>query len=92
MPLREELQRMDVNVLAVYCQRVAETHTTNSMVADRARQLKQEWTLFVSPTSPDLRTQQEVEAERVRLRQRMVSFLSVVQLPPLAREATAQSN
>jgi|SRR5215469_6954840 len=92
MRIWEELERMDVNMLAMYCQRVAETRTSNSMEADQARQLKHEWTLFISPTSPDLRAQHEIEAEREQLRQKMVSFLSAVEIPPLARRASALSN
>jgi len=92
MPIREELQRMELNMLAMYCQRVAETHTGNSEEAGRARQIKHEWTLFISPISPNLRTQEEIETEAEQLRQRMVSFLSTVELPPLARRSSAGSN
>jgi hypothetical protein len=90
--MREELERMELNMLAMYCQRVAETHIVRSMEADQARQLKHEWTLFISPTRRDLRTEQEIETEREQLRQRMVSFLSAVELPPLARSASAGSH
>jgi hypothetical protein len=90
--MREELERMDLNMLAMYCQRVAEIHIAKSMEADRARQLKHEWTLFISPSKSDLRTEQEIEAEREQLKQRMVSFLSAVELPPLARSASAGSH
>jgi hypothetical protein len=83
MPIREELQRMEINMLAMYCQRVAETHTANSVEAGRARRIRHEWTLFISPISPDLRTQEEIKAEGEQLRQRMVSFLSAVELPSL---------
>jgi len=92
MPIREELQRMELNMLAMYCQRVAETHTGNSVEASRARQIRHEWTLFISPIGPDLRTQEEIEAEGEQLRQRMVNFLSAVESSPLARRSSAGSD
>jgi hypothetical protein len=78
---REELERMDVNILAVFCQKVAEAHTDNSLEAHHARQLKYEWTLLADPPTPPsrlLKTQEDIETHAEELRGRMVNFLSGV--------------
>ena len=78
MSIKEELEQMDVNVLAMYCQRLAEVSEANSMEADAARQLKQEWNLFIG----SVHTQDEIKAQTEQLRERMLKFLSTVELPP----------
>ena len=78
---REELERMDVNILAVFCQKVAEAHTDNSLEAHHARQLNYEWTLLADPPTPPsrlLKTQEDIETHAEELRGRMVNFLSGV--------------
>ena len=81
---KEELQ-VELNLLAMYCQRVAEVSEANSIEADQARKLKQEWNLLIG----SVRTQDEIEAQSEQLRQRMVEFLSTVELPLLSRRASA---
>ena len=81
---KEELQ-VELSLLAMYCQRVAEVSEANSIAADQARKLKQEWNLLIG----SVRTQDEIEAQSEQLRQRMVEFLSTVELPLLSRRASA---
>jgi hypothetical protein len=78
---KEELERMDLNILAVFCQKVAEARSDNSTEAHQARQLKHEWTLLLDPPTPSLRlpdAQEDVDTHAEGLKGRMVSFLSGV--------------
>jgi hypothetical protein len=81
---KEELH-MELNLLAMYCQRVAEVSEANSIEADQARKLKREWNLLIG----SVRTQDELEAQMEQLRQRMLKFLSTVELPLLSRRSSA---
>jgi hypothetical protein len=81
---KEELH-MELSLLAMYCQRVAEVSEANSIEADQARKLKQEWNLLIG----SVRTQDELEAQMEQLRQRMLKFLSTVELPLLSRRSSA---
>jgi hypothetical protein len=81
---KEELH-VELNLLAMYCQRVAEVSEANSIEADQARKLKQEWNLLIG----SVRTQDEIEAQTEQLRQRMLKFLSTVELPLLSRRSSA---
>jgi hypothetical protein len=89
MSKKEDLERMDLNMLAMYCQRVAEVREFHSMEADQARELKHAWTLLISPATYAFRTQQNVEDQTEQLRLRMVSFLSAVELPLLSMRSHA---
>ena len=78
---KEELERMDLNILAVFCQNVAEARTDNSFEAHHARQLKHEWTLLLDPPDPSARVpkrQEDIDLDAADLKGRMVSFLSSV--------------
>ena len=78
---KEELERMDLNILAVFCQKVAEAHSDSSFEARHARQLKFEWTLLLDPIAPSSRlpeAQEDVDTHAEGLKGRMVSFLSGV--------------
>ena len=78
---KEELEMMDLNILAVFCQKVAEARNDTSFEARHARQLKYEWTLLLDPTTPSscLRDRREdVNTHAEELKGRMVSFLSGV--------------
>ena len=78
---KEELEKMDVNMLAVFCQKVAEARNDSSFEAHHAQQLKYEWTLLLDPATPSslLRDRQEdVNTHAEELKGRMVSFLSGV--------------
>jgi hypothetical protein len=81
---KEELQ-VELSLLAMYCQRVAEVSEANSIEADQARKLKQEWNLLIG----SVRSQDEIEAQTEQLRQRMLKFLSTVELPLLSRRSSA---
>jgi hypothetical protein len=89
MFMKEDLERMDLNMLAMYCQRVAEVGEFHSMDTNQARELKHEWTSLIGPTSPALLAQPNVEDQAEQLRLRMVSFLSAVELPLLSRRSHA---
>src|SRR5271165_6016339 len=74
-----ELERLDLNTLAMYCLRVAESAAANSLQAEQARQLKTEWALFIGharPPLPGLDSQEDIETYGKELKQRMVSFLA----------------
>ena len=78
---KEELQRMDLNILAVFCQKVAEARNDNSLEAHDARQLKYEWTLLIDPPTPSsrlLEAEEDIETHAEELKGRMVNFLSGV--------------
>lgn len=78
---KEELERMDVNILAVFCQKVAQACNDNSFEARHARQLKYEWTLLLDPPTPSAplrKAQEDIDTHSAELKGRMVSFLSGV--------------
>ena len=78
---KEELERMDLNILAVFCQNVAEARSDNSSEAHHARQLKYEWTTILDPPDPTPRLrkrQEDIDLDAAELKGRMVSFLSSV--------------
>ena len=86
---KEELERMDLNILAVFCQNVAEAGSDNSFEADHARRLKCEWTMILDPPYPSarlLKRQEDIDLDVAELKGRMVSFLSSV-LGRLIRDA-----
>ena len=79
MPNSEELEQLDLNMLAMYCLRVAESRTSTPSDVEQARQLKTEWALFIGharPPIPGLETLEDIEAYGKQLKQRMVSFLA----------------
>jgi hypothetical protein len=79
MPKMGELERQDLNMLAIYCLRVAESADANSLQAEQARQLKAQWALFIGrphPAIPGLDSEEDIEAYGKKLKQRMVSFLA----------------
>ena len=76
---KEELERMYLNILAVFCQKVAEARSDNSIEAHHARQLKHEWTLLLDPATPSSRLPgPQFDNHAEQLKGRMVSFLSGV--------------
>ena len=77
---KEELERMDLNILAVFCQNVAEACSDNSFEAHHARQLKYEWTMILDPdpSARLLKRQEDIDLDAAELKGRMVSFLSSV--------------
>jgi hypothetical protein len=76
---KEELERMDLNMLAVFCQKVAEVPSDSLFEAHLARQLKHEWTLLLDPATPSSRLPgPQFDNHAEQLKGRMVSFLSGV--------------
>ena len=78
---KEELERMDLNILAVFCQSVAEARSDNSFESHHARQLKYEWTMILDPPDPSAQVpkrQEDIDLDAAELKGRMVSFLSSV--------------
>ena len=73
------MERFDLNMLAMYCLRVAESAETDPRKAEQARQLKAEWALFIGhtkPPIPGLDTPEAIAAYGHELRHRMVNFLA----------------
>jgi hypothetical protein len=93
-----ELERLDINILAMYCLRVAESAAANSLQAERASKLKTEWGLLIRTTRPPLSgldSQEDIEVYGKELKQRMVSFLaacSVSLFLPKELTTTSRSN
>jgi hypothetical protein len=91
-----ELERLHLNMLAMYCLRVAESTAANSLQAEQARRLKEEWALFIGharPPLPGLDSQEDIETYGKELKQRMVSFLASCSVSlSLAKEPAAASD
>lgn len=74
-----ELEQMDLNMLAMYCLRVAESPEANYLEAEQARQFKTEWVLFIGhtrPRIPELEKSEDFGPYEQNLKHRMVSFLA----------------
>jgi hypothetical protein len=74
---KQSLEKLDLNMLAKRCQRVAESHEADRPIADEARKLKQEWDQLLGT---NVLTGNKSLADNLRhaesLRQRMVNMLS----------------
>jgi hypothetical protein len=92
----EELERLDINMLAIYCLRVAESAAANSLQAEQASKLKTEWGLLIGPTRPalsELDSQDDIEVYGKELKQRMASFLAACSVSlSLAKELATTSD
>jgi len=74
-----ELERLDLNMLAMLCLRVTESRMANSEEREEARRLRREWLMFIGNRNPvllGLDTQQDIKAYAEALRQRMVTYLA----------------
>jgi hypothetical protein len=74
-----ELECLDLNMLAMYCLRVAESPEASYWEAEQARQFKTEWVLFIGhtrPRIPELEKGEDVGPYIKDFKQRMVSFLA----------------
>jgi len=79
MPNVDELGRLDLNMLAMYCLRFAESPDADAWQAEQARRLKAQWVLFIGhtkPPIPGLDTPEAIAMYGQELKQRMVSFLA----------------
>ena len=74
-----ELERLDLNMLAMLCLRVAESGMANSEEREEAGRLRREWVMFIGNGNPvllGLHTQQDIAAYVEALKQRMVTYLA----------------
>jgi hypothetical protein len=96
MPKIEELERLELNMVAMYCLRVTESASATSLQAEQARKLKTEWALFIGhtyPPQPGLDSEEGIEAHGKELKQRMVFFLAGCSVSLfLAKESATVSN
>ena len=96
MPNVDELGRLDLNMLAMYCLRFAESAEADAWQAEQARRLKAEWVLFIGhtkPPIPGLDTPEAIAIYGQELKHRMVSFLAACPLSlTLAGDGAAPSN
>jgi hypothetical protein len=94
-----DLERLELNMLAMSCLRVAESAAANSLQAEQARKLKTEWALFIGHIRPPLSgldSQEDIEVYGKQLKQRMVSFLAACSVslflanePPMTSDSKA---
>ena len=76
---KAELERLELNTLAMSCLRVAESPAARSLEAEQAMGLKREWALLIGgpkPPSPGSDTPEHSDAQAKVLKERMVNFLS----------------
>ena len=74
-----ELERLNLNMLAMLCLRVVESGMANSDEREEAGRLRGEWALLIgntNPSLPGLDTRQDIEAHEAALRQQMVTYLA----------------
>lgn len=79
MPKPAELESQDLNMLAMYCLRVAESAAANSWQAQQARQLKNDWALYIghtNPPIPGLDAQEDIVLYGNLLKDQMLRFLA----------------
>lgn len=90
-----ELERLDLNMLAMYCQRVAESREATYLETEQARRFKTEWVSFIghtSPRIPELENREDIGSSVEGLKQRVVSFLAGLPMDRLlARKPDAAS-
>jgi hypothetical protein len=71
-----ELDRLDLNMLAMLCLRVAESGMANSEEREEAGRLRREWVLLIGNRNPVLLGLHDIEAYAEPLKQRMVTYLT----------------
>jgi len=79
MPKPEALEPLELNMLAMYCLRVAESAPANSWQAQQARQLRADWALYIGhthPPIPGLDSQEDVNLYGKLLKEQMLRFLA----------------
>lgn len=76
MATKDELERLNLTVLAVLCQQVADNASADSATAEKAWQLKREWVLLQGPPKPNLSDQRLVERKQAKLKTHMAEFLA----------------
>lgn len=94
MMTRAELQLLDLNMLAMYCQRVSESYPWNSAEAEQARELKRDWVQligYVKPPIPGIHTPEDRARFTKELIERMIDLLANCNLPANGRGSGLQS-
>ena len=77
MPTKEELERLPLTALALFCKKIAGNPQTYSEAASAiAVKLQDDWPRLQGPPSPGFKAQEEVERKKVKLKQQMVEFLA----------------
>ena len=79
MPNIGDLEHLDLNMLAMYCLRVAEDAAGNPSQVEQAKKLRANWVLFIGhahPPIPGLDSQEDIEAYHKELEQQMVNCLA----------------
>jgi hypothetical protein len=79
MPTKQELEQLPLDVLAVWCKRVADKpdHCTEAVSAE-AEKLRRQWFYLQGP--PSSSEQEEQERQQAELKTRMTEFLAGVLL------------
>ena len=76
---KAELERLDLNMLAMLCLRALESGVANSEQREEAGRLRRESALLIgnkNPALPGLATQEGIEAHAEALKRRMVTYLA----------------
>ena len=76
---KAELERLELNMLAMLCLRVAESGMANSEEREEAGRLRREWVLLIGDRDPvllGLHIKKDIEAHAEVLKQRMVTYLA----------------
>ena len=76
MDVSRDLEHLNLTVLAVLCQQVADDPSVAAATAERAWQLKREWVLLQQPPNPNLSEQRQIEHKQAELKARMAAFLT----------------
>jgi len=87
MATKEELDRLNIIVLAVMCERAAKSPYMDDETRSTLRELKRQATKLEirdAPPPSDYKVHQQIQAERDALKAHMVELLST--LPPKAYE------
>jgi len=81
MPTKQELEQLPLDVLAVWCKRVADKpdHCAEAVSAE-AEKLRRQWFHLQGPPSSSVVEQEEQERQQAELKTRMTEFLAGVLL------------
>ncbi len=78
---RQELESVDITVLAVLCGKAADNPSLDTVTREQAHKLKLEWAMLVAHETPppaDYKTHQDIEAEKAAVKKRMVELLAIL--------------
>ncbi len=77
--LRDKLAGVSETVLAVFCERAANSGCVDDATAQRLRELKQEWVKLEARATPaDYNTYQQIQTEKTAVKARMVELLCTI--------------